>query len=538
MKNLTSLLLSLMILLTVAIIPTTAYAEKGSVSDSYTWELSDGVLTIAKGKNQSGTILGGWYENYPWYQEKDTITSIIIKEGIKNIPSSAFRYHTKVKSVTLPNSLTDIEFDAFNGCFDLTGVKIGDNVTVIGRAAFANCLNLTEVTIGKKVKTIERYAFTECKKLEKIIIPNSVTSIGENAFSACDNLRSVTLSDNISSIEPSTFSCCYSLEDINLPRGLKTIGMLAFDECNGLTDVTIPESVTNIDLRAFGHCENLKILTLLNPYCLIRDEYVTPDDTIFFGYTGSSAEDHTNTYNKKLRAIDKYVKDAAPGVVVSCAGTVLDSEVDINVDIYNSDADIEYVLTNYIISCLYIDYPDISVRTYDISATKGGKEIAPNGSVALKLPIPHGYDASLCKVFHLSSSKEVTMMDPVQVGDCMLIDTEKLGRFCIAEIINTQNDPSSITVDNHTYYRVSGTTFKNSNGDTFSVKYGDVICDGNVNMMDVTVLQRIIADLTTHESNGYGSRINSDTNHDGTVNLHDVVLIQQYIAGLTASLKH
>ena len=84
MKNLTSLLLSLMILLTVAIIPTTAYAEKGSVSDSYTWELSDGVLTIAKGKNQSGTILGGWYENYPWYQEKDTITSIIIKEGIRS----------------------------------------------------------------------------------------------------------------------------------------------------------------------------------------------------------------------------------------------------------------------------------------------------------------------------------------------------------------------------------------------------------------------------------------------------------------------
>ncbi len=66
--------------------------------------------------------------------------------------------------------------------------------------------------------------------------------------------------------------------------------------------------------------------------------------------------------------------------------------------------------------------------------------------------------------------------------------------------------------------------------------YGDVNNDGKVNMEDVTSLQKIIAKLTTHESYGGNSELNSDCNHDGKVNMEDVVHIQKYLAKLIPEL--
>ena len=66
--------------------------------------------------------------------------------------------------------------------------------------------------------------------------------------------------------------------------------------------------------------------------------------------------------------------------------------------------------------------------------------------------------------------------------------------------------------------------------------YGDVNCDGKVNMEDVTSLQKIIAKLTTHESYGKNSEENSDVTHDKDVNMMDVTTIQKYLAKLISSL--
>ncbi|MCR5636098.1 MAG: SH3 domain-containing protein [Clostridiales bacterium] len=67
-------------------------------------------------------------------------------------------------------------------------------------------------------------------------------------------------------------------------------------------------------------------------------------------------------------------------------------------------------------------------------------------------------------------------------------------------------------------------------------KYGDVNCDGYVNMEDITSLQRIIADLTNYTSFGAMSRVNADANHDGGVNMEDVTTIQKYLAQLISTL--
>ncbi|MDD5923277.1 MAG: phage tail tip lysozyme [Clostridia bacterium] len=61
---------------------------------------------------------------------------------------------------------------------------------------------------------------------------------------------------------------------------------------------------------------------------------------------------------------------------------------------------------------------------------------------------------------------------------------------------------------------------------------GDINDDNKVDMLDVTMLQKILADLFSFSEYGELSKLNSDINADGQTDLYDVVMIQRKIAGL------
>ena len=67
--------------------------------------------------------------------------------------------------------------------------------------------------------------------------------------------------------------------------------------------------------------------------------------------------------------------------------------------------------------------------------------------------------------------------------------------------------------------------------------YGDVNCDGTVNMEDVTSLQKVIAELTTYEAFGPMSKTNADCDGNGQGTMVDVTLIQKFIAKLISTLE-
>ncbi|MCR5635738.1 MAG: metallophosphoesterase [Clostridiales bacterium] len=102
---------------------------------------------------------------------------------------------------------------------------------------------------------------------------------------------------------------------------------------------------------------------------------------------------------------------------------------------------------------------------------------------------------------------------------------------------DTDTENTDTSSDNTDTSKDTSTDTSTDNTDTdVKAMPGDVNCDGKVDMLDVTALQRIIAKLTTHENMGKNSFKNSDCNYDSYVNMQDVTLIQKYIAKLVDKL--
>lgn len=124
-----------------------------------TWTLtSDGVMTISG----TGAMADCATSNaQPWKNNRTSITSIVVAEGVTHIGNSTFTSCTNATSVLLPTTLTSIGKNAFNGCnnVSLKSITIPNGVTSIDYRAFYGCSNLGTVTLYSN-PTIGTGAFT------------------------------------------------------------------------------------------------------------------------------------------------------------------------------------------------------------------------------------------------------------------------------------------------------------------------------------------------------------------------------------------
>ena len=247
----------------------------GSCGTNATWTLdSDGLLTISG----SGRIDDRLYD----YAE--SITKVVIEEGITSICDGAFQNCKKMEEVVIPDSVTsiqrtafanckslkivvlpkmlkEIERSVFVGCTNLESVILPKNLNTIGKSAFYGCDSLKEINVPAGTEKIDDWAFAWSINLESVTLPDSVTELGAYAFTSCKRLKTVVLPNDIDTIKENTFSHC-DLECVSIPDSVKIIGNSAFAGCDNLQEVIMSEKVTHIGESAFSGCSVLETVNL------------------------------------------------------------------------------------------------------------------------------------------------------------------------------------------------------------------------------------------------------------------------------------
>ena len=136
----------------------TNFVDSGDCGYDLTWTLTeDGVLTISG----TGAMFDFSYkvDAQPWFNNRVSITSVVIGEGVTTIGPSAFQQCYNLKSVTLPDSLKSIM-----------------------NRAFAECSGLSEITIPAGVTSMRGSVFSGCSSLESIYFLGSAPGIGDSTF--------------------------------------------------------------------------------------------------------------------------------------------------------------------------------------------------------------------------------------------------------------------------------------------------------------------------------------------------------------------
>jgi uncharacterized repeat protein (TIGR02543 family) len=162
-------------------------------------------------------------------------------------------HHTKIQSVTIPESVTSIGRAAFMNCTGLTSLTIKGVATSIGAVAFSTCTSLTSLSLVGSFQTIGEHAFASCNSLTSLSLTGDVQEIGDYAFVTCNSLTLLSLTGDIQKIGDYAFYSCPSLKTVTLPKSLTSIGLLAFGSCTSLDSIEIPGTVTEIGGFAFNN---------------------------------------------------------------------------------------------------------------------------------------------------------------------------------------------------------------------------------------------------------------------------------------------
>lgn len=278
----------------------------GSCGENVNWTLmSDGTLTVSG----SGSMYDYEASAQPWYSYTNSITKIVVTEGVNSIGRCAFHSMTAITELILPESLMAIDEYAFYGCTGITEINVPAKTFYVGKYAFrktgadtvsfassANWSFTDGTVIDMNDNTALVSAFTKNKDTYSLSFVKTAMdsgnilasgTFGNNgsfswtltdtgaltvngngkmpAFNANTTpwyaykgvVRTVTLGEGITALSRCAFHSCRAIMSVSLPNTLEAIGAYAFYNCATLKNIAIPEAVTKIESFAFRKCASL-----------------------------------------------------------------------------------------------------------------------------------------------------------------------------------------------------------------------------------------------------------------------------------------
>lgn len=153
--------------------------------------------------------------------------TLIMPENLAYIGGSSFNF-SNIEKVVFNTKITKLESDVFSHS-KITSVTIPDTITELGDAVFWGCEELKSVVMPKKLDAIGESCFLDCEKLSKVVFPENLKTIPSNAFSGCNLTGTLEIPDSVVTIESTAFSG-NDLTKVIMGENVKEIGEMAFLE--------------------------------------------------------------------------------------------------------------------------------------------------------------------------------------------------------------------------------------------------------------------------------------------------------------------
>ncbi len=266
---------------------------EGTCGDNVTWSLDEetGTLTISGTGDMKMTARVLMLGLQPL---ADSVTAVVIGEGVTGICDGAFANFEKLTSVSLPESLKTIGRGAFRCCKQLAELTVPDGVEDIGVCAFLATPWLEQQketesliiagrvllccgngSIGEPLSEAEYHAIAGEDayydgQLYALTIPDGVQTIADEAFAGCWDMVKLTVPEGVEKIGSNAFYGCCNLQQVSLPDSLQEVGAQAFNAAGLGSDFEIPESVLQIARDAFRATEWLEQKQATEPFVIIN----------------------------------------------------------------------------------------------------------------------------------------------------------------------------------------------------------------------------------------------------------------------------
>lgn len=192
------------------------------------------------------------------------LKTVTLPDTVTQFYSQTFKNCTALEEINIPKSIQVIQPQEFLGCSSLKTVDFrGTSVVRICDEAFKDCTSLASVYWGEpKNLSIDAYAFQDCTNLETVdCSKTNISSIENYAFYNCSKLKKIDLSSStMEQTGQSIFRACTSLEEVILPKTLKEINYLTF---SGTAIKTLDLRETAITKIIDSGCANMDALKTL-----------------------------------------------------------------------------------------------------------------------------------------------------------------------------------------------------------------------------------------------------------------------------------
>ncbi len=446
-----------------------------------------------------------------------------VKDGTTLIASFVF-YNSNIQSVSLPSSLKIINDYAFYNCESLTAVNIPEGVTDIENSAFYNCTALEAVSLPSTLETIGINCFSGCESLTSLDVPESITELPSGMLSGCKSITTFEIKDTVSYVD-SAFS--YSgLKSIHIPASVVMMSALAFADCSELASITVDSN----NKWYFAEDNVLFEKSFINGSIeLIRipcdesfDSYVVPEDVVtisFDALSGNSTLKHL-TLGSKVKI---FWPDDSPGL----------ESISVHPDNAVFSAVDDLLLTDGGTTAVF--YPTgktDSHYTVPSQVTKIDNECFLNNPYLKELTIPDTVQELDMGAVTSCDNLTTINMSPCDAHYWSIQSCDNMTRINFSGSVAEWRDMGLECYNNENeagLYAICTNGIVELEAPEWDYELGDCNMDDELNVKDVTAIQKHLAGISTLSEEGC---VYADSSLDGELNIKDATFIQKLLAGI------